>query len=154
MIQAPRIAALAALALMHAVGDGARAQTSVPGPLRVEADAVPASLTGMAGDAARGRRIVLDRETGNCLICHRAPEPDERFQGDIAPTLAGVGRRLTTGQIRLRLIDQSRLNPATIMPPYYRVDGLRHVAARFSGKPVLSAAEIEDVVAYLATLKD
>ena len=101
---------------------------------------------------ARGRRIVLDRETGNCLICHKVPEPAEPFQGDLGPDLSGVGTRLTAGQIRLRLVDESRLNPQTLMPPYYRVEGLSRVSARYRGKPVLTAQEIEDVVAYLGTL--
>jgi sulfur-oxidizing protein SoxX len=117
-------------------------------------DAIPRPLGGHLGDPDRGRRIVLDRETGNCLICHRLPEPGERFQGDLAPSLEGVGKRLGVGQLRLRLVDQSRINPATLMPPYHRVDGLSRVAERYRGRPVLTAAEIEDVVAFLATLRD
>jgi sulfur-oxidizing protein SoxX len=105
-----------------------------------------------AGDPARGRHIVLDREVGNCLICHKVPEPAELFQGDLGPDLRGIGKRLTAGQIRLRLVDQSRLNPQTMMPPYHRVDGLNRVAARYRGKPLLTAQEVEDVVAYLETL--
>lgn len=118
----------------------------------VTGDAIVEPLTPEAGNAARGRQIVLDRETGNCLICHKVPEPTEPFQGDLAPDLGGIGRRLTAGQIRLRLVDESRLNPQTLMPPYYRVDGLNRVAARYRSKPVLTAQEIEDVVAYLGTL--
>ncbi len=114
-------------------------------------DAVPAPLTAEPGDATRGRTIALDRRTGNCLICHRLPV-DEPFQGDLAPDMSSVGARLDAGQIRLRLIDASRLNPATIMPPYYRVDGLRDVATEYAGRPALDAQQIEDVVAYLVTL--
>ncbi len=117
------------------------------------ADGVPLPLVSGSGDAQRGRAVVLDRTRGNCLICHAAPEPDERFMGELGPSLAGVGTRLTTAQLRLRMIDQTRLNPATVMPPYYRVDGLTRVGAQYRGKPVLTAGEIEDVVAYLATLK-
>jgi sulfur-oxidizing protein SoxX len=121
----------------------------------VAGDAVTAPLDGKAGDTARGRNIVLDRANGNCLICHGlSTEPSERFQGNIGPDLKGVGSRLTPGQIRLRLIDQSIVNPKTIMPPYYRINGLTRVAQRFSGKPGLAPQQIEDVVAYLATLKD
>lgn len=115
-------------------------------------DAIVEPLTATAGDPARGRRIVLDRETGNCLICHKVPETAEPFQGDLGPDLSGIGGRLTAGQIRLRLVDGSRLNPQTLMPPYHRVDGLNRVAARHQGKPVLTAQDIEDVVAYLGTL--
>jgi L-cysteine S-thiosulfotransferase len=123
-------------------------------PFAVVADAVPLPLGGQIGDPDRGERLVRDRERGNCLICHSIPVAAERFQGDLAPPLAGVGGRLTPGQLRLRLIDQTRLNPATIMPAYYRIDGLTRVATRFQGKPALTAAEIEDVIAWLATLKE
>jgi L-cysteine S-thiosulfotransferase len=119
----------------------------------VTGDAVAAALGGHIGDAQRGERLVRDRERGNCLICHQIPMPEERFQGDLGPPLAGVGSRLTRGQLRLRLIDQTRINPDTIMPAYYRTDGLIRVAPRYLGKPALTAPEIEDVIAWLATLK-
>jgi L-cysteine S-thiosulfotransferase len=146
---------LALAALVSALGPAA-AEEQLPYVARftVVGDAIPEPLAGKRGDPARGRRIVLDRELGNCLICHQVPEAGEPFQGDLGPNLAGVGGRLSPGQIRLRLVDQSRLNPATIMPPYHRIDGLNWVAARYRGRPVLSAEEIEDVVAYLATLKE
>ena len=120
----------------------------------VDGDRIAAPLDGLAGNAVRGRRIVLDREIGNCLICHQVPEPTERFQGDLGPDLAGVGLRLDAGQLRLRLVDQSRLNPATIMPPYHRTERLTRVMEKYRGRPVLAAQEIEDVVAYLATLRN
>ncbi|HEY6983587.1 sulfur oxidation c-type cytochrome SoxX [Reyranella sp.] len=116
-------------------------------------DAIPDSLTGKAGDAARGRAIVADRSRGLCLLCHSAPIPDERFQGNLASDLAGAGTRWTAGQLRLRLVDASRLKADTIMPSYYRLDDLQRVARTFAGKPVLDARQIEDVVAYLASLK-
>lgn len=117
-------------------------------------DAIPAPLAGLAGDAERGRRLVVDREAGNCLICHPAPIAGEAFQGDIAPNLAGVGARLDSGRLRFRLVDPSQLNAETLMPAYHRIDGLTRVAPRFAGKPVFTAQEIEDVVAWLSTLKD
>jgi sulfur-oxidizing protein SoxX len=120
---------------------------------RVVEDAIPAPLGGLKGDAARGQKIVLDREVGNCLICHAVPDPSQRFQGDLGPPLEGVGDRLSEGQMRLRLVDQSLINEATVMPPYYRVEGLRNVAPQFSGKPALTAQEVEDVVAYLGSLR-
>ena len=116
-------------------------------------DAIPSSLTGAAGDPAAGKKIVLDRHVGLCLLCHSGPFPEERFQGDLAPSLAGVGARLSAGQIRLRIVDASRVNPQTIMPAYYRTENLQRVAPAFRGKTVLSAQQIEDIVAFLATLK-
>lgn len=121
---------------------------------RVADDAISLALGGLAGDHERGQKVVSDREVGNCLICHAIPDPSQTFQGDLGPPLHGVGSRLSEGQLRLRIVDQSRLNSETIMPPYHRVDGLTNVATAFRGRPVLSAQEVEDVVAYLASLRD
>jgi sulfur-oxidizing protein SoxX len=123
-------------------------------PYAVVGDAIPALLVGKPGDPARGRTIVADRRVGLCLLCHKGPFPEERFQGDLAPDLAGVGARLSAGQLRLRLVDSRRLDPTSIMPAYYRVDGLSRVGSAWQGRPVLTAQEIEDVVAFLATLRD
>ena len=117
-------------------------------------DAIPGSLTGQPGDAARGRALVANRSVGLCLLCHSGPIAEERFQGDLAPSLAGAGTRWSAGQLRLRIVDGSRLNADTIMPPYYRTTGLQRVARSFEGKTILTAAQVEDVVAYLVTLKD
>ena len=117
-------------------------------------DAIPASLIGAKGNPDRGRTIVTTRQIGLCLLCHSGPFPEERFQGDLAPDLRGVGARWSEGQLRLRLVDASRLNPATIMPSYYRVDGLNRVGLAWRGKPMLSADQIEDIVTYLATLRE
>jgi sulfur-oxidizing protein SoxX len=122
-------------------------------PYEIQGDAIPRSLTGVPGDAARGRAIVASRQVGLCLLCHRGPFPEEHFQGDLAPDLAGAGARSSAGQLRLRIVDASRLNPDTIMPPFYRTEGLTRVAPAFAGKPVLTAAQVEDVVAYLVSLR-
>jgi sulfur-oxidizing protein SoxX len=91
---------------------------------------------------------------GLCLLCHSGPFPEEPLQGTLAPDLAGTGSRWSEGQLRLRLVDAARLNPGTIMPPYYRIDGLARVTPSLRGKPVLTAEQIEDVVAFLATLRE
>jgi len=119
----------------------------------VVGDAIPQSLTGVPGDAVRGRALVLERSS-TCILCHSGPFPETRFQGDLAPSLAGAGSRWSESQLRLRLVDASSLNPATIMPSYYRLDGLVRVGAAWRGKPILSAEQIEDMVAYLASLRE
>jgi sulfur-oxidizing protein SoxX len=120
---------------------------------KIVGDAIPASLTGSHGDAARGRAIVSNHNTGLCLLCHSGPFPEDKFQGTMAPDLAGAGGRWSEGQLRLRIVDAGKFNPQTIMPPFYRVDYLTRVAPAFRGKPVLTAVDVEDVVAYLMTLK-
>jgi sulfur-oxidizing protein SoxX len=146
---APHIAWLVATAFALPGVAGAQALASY----KVVGDGIPDPLTGSPGDAARGRALVLER-TSTCILCHSGPFPETRFQGDLAPNLSGSGSRWTTSQLRLRIVDASRLNPATIMPSYYRVDGLERVSSSFKGKPILSAEQIEDIVAYLATLRD
>jgi sulfur-oxidizing protein SoxX len=122
-------------------------------PYVVAGDAIAASLTGAAGDATRGRALVLNR-TSTCILCHSGPFPEEKFQGDLAPDLAGSGSRWSAAQLRLRIVDASRLNPATIMPSYYRTDGLTRIGPAWRDKPILSAEQIEDIVAYLASLRE
>jgi sulfur-oxidizing protein SoxX len=117
-------------------------------------DVIRNSLTGAKGDAVRGRAIVANRQVGLCLLCHSGPFPEERFQGDLAPDLRGAGKRWTEAQLRQRIVDSRKLNPATIMPSYYRTEDLFRVAPAFRGKPLLTAEQIEDVVAYLGTLNE
>jgi sulfur-oxidizing protein SoxX len=148
-----RIAAIALAATIASWADRTRSEEQLR-PYTVVGDAIPRSLTGAKGDVERGRGIVVNRQVGLCLLCHSGPFPEEKFQGTLAPDLKGSGARWSEGQLRLRIVDASRLNPNTIMPPYYRVDGLTRVAPAFQGKPVLSAEQIEDVVAYLATLRE
>jgi L-cysteine S-thiosulfotransferase len=135
------------------VTDSARAEAALR-PYMIVGDAILTSLTGAGGNPERGRAIVMNRQVGLCLLCHTGPFPEERFQGTLAPDLKGAGSRSSEGQLRLRIVDASQLKPDTIMPPYYRVDGLERVAPSFQGKPVLTAEQIEDVIAFLVTLRE
>ena len=137
---------MAACAAMIAMPLSASAQAPVPGE-------IAASLTGQPGDPVRGRQIVLNRQTGLCLLCHQGPFPEERFQGTLAPELSASVAKLSAGRIRAQIVDASQFNPETIMPPYYRTDSLNRVAPQFAGRTLLEAQEIEDVVAFLTTLK-
>jgi sulfur-oxidizing protein SoxX len=149
----PLIATLAGAAT--AIGISA-AETG-PGNLakfRVVADGIPEAIGGIAGDAERGRTLILGRESANCVLCHALPEPGVRFSGDLGPPLGGVARTFSVAQLRLRVVDSTRVNPTTIMPSYYRIEGLDRVAGAYRDKPILAAEQVEDIVAYLATLKD
>jgi sulfur-oxidizing protein SoxX len=118
----------------------------------VTGDEIRTPLAAGAPDAARGRAILVSRES-NCILCHAAPETGERFFGNLGPPLSGVGARLSAAQLRMRIVDSARLNRETIMPAYYKVDGLMRVSETYRGNPILTASQIEDVIAYLQTLK-
>ena len=122
-------------------------------PYTVVNGTIPRSLTGVPGNAAAGLAIVKDRKLGNCIACHSMPIPKEAFAGNVGPALNGVGSYMSVGQLRLRMVNAKLINATTIMPAYYRVAGLTDVAKKFVGKPILTAQQIEDVVAYLSTLK-
>jgi len=128
------------------VADGAQSY-------RVVADGIPEPLVSGGGDAVRGRTLMVARDSANCVLCHAVPDAAVRFSGDVGPSLAGIGTRLSVPQLRLRISDNLRVNPATVMPSYYRIDGLDRVATQYAGKPILTAQEVEDIVAYLVTLK-
>jgi len=112
-----------------------------------------APLTDTPGDPARGREIVGEPTRGLCLLCHSGPFPEVRFHGDLAPDLAGAGDRLTVPQLRQQIVDSRVANPDTIMPPFHSLVGLNRVGTRWQGDTILTAQEVEDVVAFLATLK-
>ena len=115
--------------------------------------AIPQPLTDQPGDPESGRRVVLDRQSGDCIVCHAMPLPQRQFHGTLGPPLDGVGSRYTAGELRLRLVDPKVVNAHTVMPAYYKVAGLTRVLPRYQDRPILTAQQIEDVVAYLLTLK-
>ena len=161
LVRRPRCgeALCAALAMLLMTGERGAPAAPHAGELpdvaaEVVGDAMPRALTGSPGDVVRGRQLVFARDRGNCIACHAIPAPDEASHGNLGPSLRGVADRLGAGQIRLRLVDVRRIAPASIMPAYYRVDGLKRVAAALRGKPVLAAQEIEDVLAFLMTLHE
>jgi|SRR5450830_153932 len=146
--------ALVLAALLAGPATAASARPASP-PVAVAGDGIPAPLPGAAaGDAARGRAIVANRQVGLCLLCHTGPIPEERFQGNLAPDLQGAGQRWSAAQLRLRIVDASHFNPATIMPSYYKTEGLSRVAANYKDKTIFTAQQVEDVVAWLQTLKE
>jgi L-cysteine S-thiosulfotransferase len=118
-----------------------------------EGDAVPAPLSASPGDAARGKAMFVQREKGHCILCHALPDPEVHFAGNLGPALAGVGSRLSAAQMRGRIVDPTRHDPDTVMPAYFRTGNLSRVARPYAGRTVLVAQDIEDVVAYLLTLR-
>jgi sulfur-oxidizing protein SoxX len=149
------LAVLVAASTVAGIAGAADPVTVAAVSYRVVADGIPEPLAAGPGpgDAARGRALVVARDPANCVLCHAVPDAAIQFAGDLGPSLAGVGGRLSVAQLRLRVVNNLRVNPATIMPGYYNVDGLDRVAPAFRSKPILSASETEDVVAYLATLR-
>jgi sulfur-oxidizing protein SoxX len=121
---------------------------------KIEDDEIKASLTGKPGDAKAGRKIAINRKKGNCLACHAVSDlKDQPFHGNVGPSLDGVAKRYSVGSLRLRIVNSKAFNDDTIMPDFYNMEGHKRVKGKFKGKTVLSAQEVEDVLAYLTTLK-
>ena len=127
--------------------------TRLAAPEAPQGDAILGALEGLRGDAGRGLALLRDRTEANCVVCHAIPDPALPLAGDVGPSLANVSRRLSPGQIRLRIVDIRRIAPRSVMPSYHRVSGLTDVAPAYRGRPVLTAQQVEDLVAYLATLQ-
>lgn len=130
--------------------------TGVPGSAEERASAArfAQSLTDVAGDAERGRAVAFDRERGNCIVCHAIPAPDMAYHGNLGPPLAGIGSRRGAAGLRLRLVDSRLMDPRSLMPPYHSTEGLVRVGTRYASRPVLTAQEIEDVIAFLSSLRN
>jgi L-cysteine S-thiosulfotransferase len=118
---------------------------------RAIVDRIDEPLSKLPGDALRGKQLFAAREGGHCVLCHAVP--DIEAAGNIGPSLTGVGRRLTTAQLRFRVVDITRLNPDAVMPAFHRTADLNRVAKDYAGRTLLSAQQVEDIVAYLAGLK-
>ncbi|MCH7935832.1 MAG: sulfur oxidation c-type cytochrome SoxX [Proteobacteria bacterium] len=119
----------------------------------VKDEAIAKSLTGKPGNAVKGRKLAINRKLGNCLACHVMPIPEQTFHGLIGPDLNGVAGRRSAGEVRLLIVNPKLVNPDTIMPAFYRKDGFERVMKKFQGKTMLSAEQVEDLVAYTMTLK-
>jgi L-cysteine S-thiosulfotransferase len=151
LLQRGKWFAMGAVLLLAASSVQAQVKTE---SFKVDGDAIQTPLGGLTGDATRGRAIVANRQQGLCLLCHTGPIAEERFQGNLAPSLAGVGNRLSEGQLRLRMVNSRAINPETIMPGYYQTENRSRVGPAWQGRTILNAQQIEDVVAYLMTLRN
>ena len=143
---------IVALALLHTCTIAAPASAQSAPLFQADGDGITQPLAA-SGDATRGRALLIARDPANCILCHGLTGAAIRFAGNLAPPLDGTGSRLTPAQLRLRIADSSRVNPATIMPAYYKIDGLTAVAAQYAGKTILTAQQVEDLVVYLSSLK-
>ena len=119
----------------------------------VNETSIPKSLTGKPGNSKKGRKLAIHRKKGNCLACHKMPIPEQQFHGEIGPNLAGVGSRYSAGELRLLIVNPKVVNEDTIMPAFYKNTGFNAVLKKFKGKTVISAQDVEDIIAYLLTLK-
>lgn len=109
------------------------------------------SPPGVAGDPVRGREVFVSREGGHCVLCHQVP--GVATAGNVGPSLEAIGARLTAAELRLRVADITKVYPDSVMPTFHRTEGMKRVARAYEGKPVLDAQQLEDVVAWLGTLR-
>ncbi|MDF1609432.1 sulfur oxidation c-type cytochrome SoxX [Hoeflea sp. YIM 152468] len=146
------LGAMAAFALSTA----AMASEVAPEAVEFTDDGVVASLTGTAGDPVAGAEAFKNRKDGNCLACHANSDMSgELFHGDVGPSLDGVASRWDEAQLRAIVTNSKKIfTDETIMPGFYSLDVGEHLAEAFVGKTILTAQQVEDVVAYLGTLKD
>ncbi len=151
------------LAAVVALTTAATAETVAPANVKYdEYGAVAASLTGVAGDAANGAVVMRTKSKGNCIACHAVSAlNDAPFHGEVGPELDGVGDRWSPAELRGILANAKVTFDGTIMPSYYKVDGFIRPGNAYTGKaaegalsPLLAAQDIEDVVAFLSTLKE
>lgn len=150
MIRDGMIAFLACLLTVACTPDSPR----LVAPNQIDVDSIPLPLADTLADAAHGKTLFVSRDGGHCVLCHQVAGLDAEFQGDVGPALTGIGSRLSPGQLRLRVVDYELVQPGVLMPSYYRSHDLYQVSDAHEGKPVLSADDVEDLVAYLSSLKE
>ncbi|MEL7115903.1 MAG: sulfur oxidation c-type cytochrome SoxX [Pseudomonadota bacterium] len=144
--------AAALMLSVHAVGAAETAPSDVEFN---EYGGVSASLTGTPGDPANGAKVFANRKQGNCLACHENSDmADALFHGEVGPTLDGVGSRWEEADLRGILTNSKMMFEGTIMPAFYIDAGYTRASEKFEGKPILTAQQVEDVLAYLKTLTD
>lgn len=133
----------------------ASAEIVAPADVKIVDMAVAESLTGVPGDPANGRKVFANRKKGNCLACHANSDLSEMlFHGEVGPSLDGVAERYDAAFLRALLVNSKEVFEGTIMPAFYvENESLRRVMSKFDGKSILTAQEVEDVIAYLQTLK-
>ena len=148
------VAAAIAVAVLSLLGLSAMADTPKLVNYKIVDDSsIPKSLTAKPGNPKKGRKLAIHRKKGNCLACHKMPIPEQQFHGEIGPNLAGVGSRHSAGELRLLIVNPKVVNEDTIMPAFYKNTGFNAVLKKFKGKTVISAQDVEDIIAYLLTLK-
>ncbi len=145
-----------AVAIFCGLASGAGAAEIAPGDVKIVEGALDTPLTEKAGDPETGRAIFANRKQGNCLACHMVTDllDTEQFHGEVGPALDGVADVYSVGELRARIVNPKSELPDTIMPSFYRAGGTNRSAEKFAGKTILSAQQVEDVVAYLQTLKE
>ena len=144
-----------ASAIVALTASGLMADTVAPSAVKFEDGTVMASLTGVAGDPVAGRDVFKGRKLGNCLACHMNAEmAEESFHGEVGPPMDGAGSRWSEAELRAIVSNSKMVFEDTIMPAFYRDSGFSRSAKKFDGKSILTAQQVEDVVAYLMTLKD
>jgi len=134
---------------------GAVLALALPGASLAASATIDTPLTAEPGDVQRGKAVAVNSDLGNCLICHAVPIPEvpEGASGDIGPSLGGVGSRMTAGELRQRIVNPKAIDPQTVMPAYFVSDGLVRVQRQYAGKTILTAQQVEDLIAFLLTLK-
>jgi sulfur-oxidizing protein SoxX len=142
-------------AVLISVAGSAMAGPVAPGDVKFDDYAVKTSLTGAPGDPEAGAKVFKDKKLGNCLACHEnSAMKNELFQGNVGPSLSGIGKRRAPDQIRAIVVNSKAVfGPDTVMPGFYSLEVGADVRKDLVGKTILSAEQVEDVVAYLSSLK-